>query len=421
MRETTMNGSTKGSVSGSAGGGPAGGSMGGGSMGGSVRLGRVLGVPLRMHWSVPLLVVLFAYGLGHRTLPVWTPGRPAVVYAVAGVVGAALFMGSLVLHETAHAATARRKEISVEDVTLWALGGMTRMGRPKTASAAFLVAVSGPLTSLVIGGAALGAGIGLHALAGWAAVPAVVLLWLGWANLFLGVFNLLPAVPLDGGRVVQALLWWRMGDRERADMTASRGGQVTGVLMAVGGWVLLLRGAPVGLWVVFIGLFIMVVAGAERRHAALHTALRGVRVSETMTSPVFTGADWLTVQRFIDEVAVHSRHSVVPLTDFDGRPSGIVQIRRLAAVPAAGREAVRVREVGIPLSQCAVAAPDDLLTEALDRISLRTGMRILVVDAGHLVGIVTGKDVSRLMQRHTLGGRAQGEESDGRGDTDEGR
>ncbi|MFG2211243.1 site-2 protease family protein [Streptomyces sp. NPDC048638] len=373
-------------------------------MKGSIRLGRVAGIPLRMHWSVPLLVILFAYGLGSRTLPVWTPGRSSAVYALAGVVGAALFMGSLVLHETAHAAIARRRKIPVEDVTLWALGGVTRMGRPGTAAAAFLVAAGGPLTSLVVGGVALGAGIGLHAVSGWAAVPAVVLLWLGWANLFLGLFNLLPAVPLDGGRVMQALLWWRTGDRERADLAATRAGQVTGVLLAGGGWVVLLRGAPVGLWLVFIGLFVMVVAGAERRQAALHTALRGIRVSDAMTTPVATGADWLTAQHFIDEVAVHSGHSVLPLLDFEGRPSGIVQIRRLASVPVPSRDTLRVRELAVPLSQCAVAEPGDLLTEALDRVSLRTGMRILVVDAGHLVGIVTGKDISRMMRRHTLAG-----------------
>ncbi|MEV5485912.1 MULTISPECIES: site-2 protease family protein [Streptomyces] len=373
-------------------------------MNGSVRVGRVVGVPLRMHWSVPLLVGLFAYGLGRQGLPVWTPGRSDAVYALAGVVGAALLMGSLLLHETAHAAVALRKKISVEDVTLWALGGTTRMGRPQSAAAAFAVAVSGPLTSLVIGGIALGAGFGLHGLSGWA-VPSVVLAWLGWANVFLGVFNLLPAVPLDGGRVVQAVLWWRTGDRDRADLAASRGGQIMGLLLVAAGWISVLRGAPGGLWIVFVGLFIMVVAGAERRRAALHTALRGVRVAEAMSSPVTTGADWLTVQRFIDEVAVHSRHSALPLVDFDGRPSGVVQLRRLASVPAASRESLRVREVAIPLSQCAVAAPDEPLSTALDRIGLRTGARILVVEDGRLVGIATGKDVSRLMQRSTLSGK----------------
>ncbi|MGP8300679.1 site-2 protease family protein [Streptomyces inhibens] len=373
-------------------------------MNGSIRIGHVVGVPLRMHWSVPLLVGLFAYGLGRQALPVWTPGRSDAVYAVAGVVGAGLLTGSLLLHETAHAAIARRRKINVEDVTLWALGGTTRMGRPQTAAAAFAVAVSGPLASLVIGGAALGVGVGLQGLGGWA-VPAVVLMWLGWANLFLAVFNLLPAVPLDGGRVLQAVLWWRTGDRERADLAASRGGQIMGVLMVAVGWISVLRGAPGGLWIVFVGLFIMVVAGAERRRAALHTALRGVRVAEAMSSPVTTGADWLTVQRFIDEVAVDTHHSALPLLDFEGRASGMVQIRRLAAIPPASRETVRVREVAIPLSQCAVAAPDEQLSEAVDRISLRTGARILVVDGNHLVGIVTGKDVSRLMRRHTLGGK----------------
>ncbi|WP_043268106.1 site-2 protease family protein [Streptomyces sp. CT34] len=374
-------------------------------MNGSVRIGRVVGVPLRMHWSVPLLVVLFAYGLGRQTLPVTTPGRSTVVYALAGVVGAALLTGSLLLHETAHAAIARRRQISVEDVTLWALGGITRMGRPKTAAAAFAVAVSGPLTSLMIGGIALGAGIGLHELSPVLAVPAVVLVWLGWANLFLGVFNLLPAVPLDGGRLVQALLWWRTGDRDRADLAASRGGQVMGGLMVAAGWIALLRGATGGLWLAFIGLFIMVVAGAERRRAALQSALRGVRAADAMSSPVVTGADWLSVQRFIEEVAVTAGHSAVPLLDFEGRPSGIVELRRLAAIPVPQRAELRVRDVATPLSQCAVAAPDDLLTEALEKVNLRTGMRVLVVDAGHLVGIVTGKDVSRLMQRNTLRGR----------------
>ncbi|MER6310396.1 site-2 protease family protein [Streptomyces sp. NPDC001739] len=373
-------------------------------MNGSVRVGQVAGVPLRMHWSVPLLVVMFAYGLGRQALPAWTPGRPDAVYALAGVVGAALLTGSLLLHETAHAATARRKQISVEDVTLWALGGMTRMGRPKTAAAAFAVAVSGPLTSLFIGGAALGAGIGLSQLTGWAEVPAVVLMWLGWANLFLGVFNLLPAVPLDGGRVVQAVLWWRTGDRERADLAASRSGQVLAVLLVAGGWISVLRGAPGGLWIVFVGLFVMVVAGAEHRRAALHTELRGLRVADAMTAPVTSGADWLSVQRFIDEVAVPAHHSALPLLDFEGRPSGLVQLRRLAAVPVAERDALRVREVAVPLSQCAVAAPDEELSEAIDRIGLRTGPRILVVDGGHLVGIVTAKDITRLLRRRTLGG-----------------
>ncbi|WP_030856627.1 site-2 protease family protein [Streptomyces sp. NRRL F-2747] len=376
-------------------------------MNGSVPIGRVVGVPLRMHWSVPLLVVLFAYGLGRQTLPVWTPGRSNAVYTLASVVGALLLMVSLLLHETAHAATARRSKISVEDVTLWALGGMTRMGRPQSAGAAFAVAVSGPLTSLVIGGAAVGAGIGVDSLLGWA-VPAAVLVWLGWANLFLGVFNLLPASPLDGGRVLQALLWWRTGDRDRADRAASRSGQVMGVLLAALGWVSFLRGSSGGLWLVVIGLFITFVAGAERQRAVLQTGLRGVRVAEAMSSPVAAGADWLSVRRFIEEVAVASRHSALPLLDFDGRPSGVVHVRGLARIPDAQRDALRVRDAATPLERCAVAAPGDLLGEALDALRPGVGLPLLVVDADRLVGIVTAKDVTRLVERRALGGGGGG-------------
>ncbi|RVU22896.1 site-2 protease family protein [Streptomyces antnestii] len=376
-------------------------------MNSSVRVGRVVGVPLRMHWSVPLLAVLLAYGLGRQALPALAPGRSVAVYAVASVIGAVLLMGSLLLHETAHAATARRKKIPVQDVTLWALGGVTRMGRPRTATAALAVAVSGPLTSVAVGGLAFGAGIGLYRLTGWT-VPAAVLVWLGWANLFLGVFNLLPATPLDGGRVLQALLWWRTGDRQRADRVSARSGQVVGVLLAAVGWISFLRGAPSGLWLVLVGCFITVVAGAERQRAVLHTAVQGVRVADAMSSPVTAGPDWLTVQRFIDEVAVNSRHSILPLLDFEGRPSGIVQVRRLAAIPGAHREGLRVREVATPSAQCAAAAPNDLLNEVLDRLGPGTGMPILVVDAGRLAGIVTATDLSRLMRRHALGGQGPG-------------
>ncbi|WP_262704744.1 MULTISPECIES: site-2 protease family protein [Streptomyces] len=372
-------------------------------MNGSVRVGRVLGVPLRMHWSVPVLIVLLAYGLGRETLPAWTPGRTSAVYAIASVVGAVLLMGSLLLHEAAHAVAARRRGVSVEDVTLWALGGMTKMGRPRTAGVAFWVAVIGPLTSLVIGGVAVGAGIGVHALTGWG-VPTAVLIWLGWANLLLGVFNLLPAAPLDGGRVVQAVIWWRTGDRERAERAAGRSGQILGVVLIAAGWISFLRGNNGGLWLSLIGLFMVIIANAERQRAGVNTALRGVRVADAMSAPVAAGADWLTVGRFIDEVAAHARHSVMPLLDFEGRPSGVVQLRTLAAVPTEAREERRVRDVATPLARCTVAEPHELLSEVLERARPGGGgLPVLVVDHGRLEGIVTMHDVNRLFQLHGLG------------------
>ncbi|MFI9341869.1 site-2 protease family protein [Streptomyces sp. NPDC052773] len=373
-------------------------------MNGSVRMGRLLGVPLRLHWSVPLLLLLFGYSLGSQTLPARVPGQANVGYTLAGLAGTLLLLTSLVAHEAAHAITARRKGSQVHGITLWALGGMTEMGRPRTAGAAFLIAVNGPLASLIIGAVALGGGIGLEAVSG-RGLPAAVLLWLGWVNLFLAVFNLLPAAPLDGGRVVQALWWWRTGDRDRAERAAARGGQILGVLLIALGWIAILRGALSGLWLTLIGLFLMFVAGAERQHATIAPALHGLRAADAMSSPVETCQDWLTVQRCIDEVAVRSHHSTLVLTDFEGRPSGLLRLPRLARVPPSQRETVRVRDVATPASRCASCAPDDLLAEVFEELSPGRGLPILVVDGEQRpVGIITGDDFARIVQRHTLRG-----------------
>jgi Zn-dependent protease len=370
-------------------------------MTGSFRIGRLGGVPLRLHWSVPVLLVVIGYGLGRDTLPAWVPDRSSTVYAAAAVLGAVLLAGSLLLHEAAHAVVARRRDIGVEDVTLWALGGVTRMGRPRTARVALAVALSGPLTSLVVGGAALGAGAGLHPVAGWA-LPAALLAWLGWANLLLGVFNLLPAVPLDGGRVLHALLWLVTGDRDRSEMAADRGGQVIGALIVAAGWLLILRGASGGLWLAVIGLFITFTAGVERRRVAVNSALRGMRVADAMSTPVATASDWLTVDRLLDGEAGRSGHAVLPLTDLNGSPTGVVAMRNVAMVPAEHRAEVRVRDIAAPLSQCTVARPDDRLSDVVDGIRTQLGLRILVVDGQRLVGIVTPHDLNRLIERRTV-------------------
>ncbi|AWI27484.1 site-2 protease family protein [Streptomyces sp. ICN441] len=380
-------------------------------MNNSLRIGRVCGVPLSVHWTVPLLVFLFGYSLGSQTLPAWIPGRSAAAYTVAGLAGALLLLLSLLAHETAHALTARRKGIPVHDVTLWALGGVTRMDRPPAPGAAFLVAVSGPLTSLAVGAAALGAGMGLAAGPGWA-VPTAVLLWLGWANLLVAVFNLLPAAPLDGGRVVQALMWWRTGDRERAERAAGRGGQILGIVLVALGWLAVLRGSWSGLWLAVLGFFVIVVANAERRQASLTTALGGVRAADVMAGPVVTAPDWITVQRYVDDPSgpsVHGHHSAVPLLDFEGYPSGLLQLPRLSAIPAARRETLRLRDVAVPLARCTMCAPDELLEEVVKNARPRSvGLPILVMDGRHLVGIVTAADLDRLAQRRMLRGDGTG-------------
>jgi len=367
-------------------------------MNGSVPLGRIFGVPLRIHWSAPLLVFLLSSTLSRRTLPAWAPGRSATVYSVSGLVGAMLLMVSLLLHEAAHAVTARRAGIDVEDMTVWGLGGITRMGRAATPRAQFTVSVVGPLTSLALGGLAIAVAFGardvLHS-----AVPSAVLFWTGWTNLLLGVFNLLPAAPLDGGRVLQSAVWWRGGDRERAERIAGRTGQVVGALMVAGGWIELSHGGNAGLWLIVIGVFVAMSALAEVRRAALVAALRGLRVADVMSAPVVTAPEWLSVDRFLEEIVTWTRHSAIPLLDFDGRPSGIVDRRRLATLPPARRAEVRLRDLAVPIAPGAITSPGDQLVDVLDRAGVAVPLRLLVLDGGRLVGIVTGHDIARIAQQ----------------------
>ncbi|MFE3850515.1 site-2 protease family protein [Streptomyces griseorubiginosus] len=365
------------------------------------QIGRILGVPLRVHWTVPVLVFLLGYSLGAGTLPDWVPGRSRFVYTAVGVVGALLLVLSLLARELAHAVVARRSGIPVHDITLWALGGVTGAGRPTAPGPAFLVAVSGPLASLVLGGAALGTGAGLNAGPGWA-MPAAVMVWLGWANLLLGVFNLLPAAPLDGGRVIQSVMWWHTGNRQRAEAAAGRGGQIIGVLLMALGWVAVLRGALGGLWLVCLGFFIVVMGKAERQQAALSTALNGLRAADAMSSPVETAPDWATVRQFVDGPASATRHMTLPLLDFEGRPTGLLHLPLLSRIPAAQWETLRLRDAATPLARCATCAPDDLLADAVGRLRPRHGGHILVVDGRHLTGIVTAHDVMRLAQSRRL-------------------
>ncbi|MFD0507763.1 CBS domain-containing protein [Streptomyces chiangmaiensis] len=170
--------------------------------------------------------------------------------------------------------------------------------------------------------------------------------------------------------------------------------------LAAVGWLVFLRGMTGGLWLMLIGLFVAGTAAAERRWAELVTALRGVRVGQAMTTPVITGPDWLTVGRFLSEVAAHAGHSVLPLLDFDGQPSGLVQLRRLAAVPPGQRERLRARDVATPQSRCTFAAPDELLISVLERLGTGGGLPILVMDDARLDGIITAHDIDRSRRLH---------------------
>jgi Zn-dependent protease len=367
----------------------------------SIRLGRIGGVPVGVNWTLLVIFALVAFGVAGGRLPEEFPGYAPGTYVLAGVAVAILFFASILAHELGHALLARRKGVAVEGITLWLFGGVARFAtEPEQPSDELRIAAVGPLISLAAG--ALFWGLGLAAAA--VGVPDLVVALLGWlalVNVVLAVFNLFPAAPLDGGRILRAWLWRRSGDRRKAAVTASRAGRAFGLLLIGLGIVELAFGAGLGgLWFMLIGFFILTAARGEETHARL----RGLHVRDVMTPDPVTAPDWLTIADFLERFVFAHRFSTFPLTGFSGDVTGIVTLRAVKRVPPDRRAEQRVRDIACPLTDVPVAAPDDDLVELLPRLAggCSDGRALVLVD-GELVGIVSPTDVARLAELTDLG------------------
>lgn len=259
----------------------------------TVSLGSFRGIRVGLHWSIAFIAVLLGVALAGTILPTAAPGEGHLAYvAVAGLTVAA-FLASIVAHELGHSLVARRSGVGVRGVTLFALGGVAALdSAPSTPRSAARIALAGPAVSAAIGIGALAAG----AAGAWLGAPVLVtsaVVWLGVINLALAVFNMVPALPLDGGRVLQAFLWHRSGQRHLATIRAAAFGRAGGwLLVALGGWQFLQTGD--GLWTVLIGWFVLSAAGAERddarhqmmqSHPSHHVPVAGPVIETTEASP----------------------------------------------------------------------------------------------------------------------------------------
>ena len=370
----------------------------------SVRLVRVAGIPVGAHWSALIIAALVVGLVGGALLPAATPGYPQSLYWLVAVVAAGVFLAALLAHELAHAIVARRHGIQVRAITLWALGGVAEIeGDAPDPRTEFAIAVAGPLTSLGAAGAFWLATVGVSA-AGWPIVLPAVLGWLAFMNVALAVFNLLPGAPLDGGRVLHAVLWWRYGDRARADQAAKRSGEVLGVvLIAVGVFEAIALAWAGGLWLALIGWFLVSAARSEASARAARDRLAGLRVRDIMTPHPDSAPGWVSIDWFVTTIAGRSRQTAFPVVDLSGAPVGFVEVEMLAAVPVAERGMTRVDRVAVRVPPEYVLGPDDPATVVLERPALGREVIGLVVDAGQVVGMLTTLDVARLMRQAQLG------------------
>ena len=363
-------------------------------MGDSFQLGRIFGVRIGVNWSWLVIFTLIVWTLASGIFPETNPGLSKGAYGVMSVLAALLFFTSLVLHELGHAVQARRERMEIEGITLWLFGGVARFkGRFPSAGAEFRIAIAGPLVSL-----ALGLGFVALALTGLPGTVEGVTAWLGYTNLALLVFNLMPALPLDGGRVLRSLLWMRRDDFAAATRTAAAVARGFAYLLIGGGIALfVLQGAFSGAWLAFIGWFLLQAAGAEARDVAARQALGGLAVRDLMVRDPVTVPAGMTLGAFMDEVVWAHRYTTYPVVE-DGRVVGLLPFRSVAVVPRAEWDSRLVRDCMVGRDGVPALAEDEELVDALAVLLESPLHRGLVLDGDRLAGLLSITDLARALE-----------------------
>lgn len=391
---------------------------------------RVAGFQVRFTGGAFILAA-FVILAASISLPEYAGGRTAAAYIAAGVAIAILMLASLALHELGHAIAARRRGVSIREIIIGFAGGTAHGdgdGELTGPKAQWRVAAAGPAVSLTLAAITGGAAAAL-AVTGVEELVMLILASVAVINAAVGVLGLLPGAGPDGSRIVRALAWARTGDPARAGVTASRAGQVTGVVLVGGGLTLIAIGFVAGLWVTLIGIMAYAHSRSELRQQRFSAVLAGLRVRDVM-QPVEPGTEaqsWQTVAAFLDEHGLGA-HAAAPgaarpaaarfgapsttatafaLREWDGEPGGLLTLSQLAAVPEDRREATRLREVATPMAHLVTAMPDEQLTDVLPRMSVLPRIPAAMHTAGHalvlspdgsIVGLLTPADLSRAGQ-----------------------
>lgn len=365
-----------------------------------IRLGRLFGVEIGLHYSWFIIALLITFSLGghfNALHPEWGGG---VIWTLAVLTGL-LFFASLVVHELSHALVAKARGLPVRSITLFALGGVARIEKEAVdPSTEFWMGIVGPITSAVIGFACLG---GAWAL-GWTpmstpAAPLVAMLvWLGYINIVLAVFNMIPGFPLDGGRILRAIIWWTTGDAARSTRIAARVGQFVALAFIAFGVLRFFSGAGFGgLWLAFIGWFLLEAAGSSYAQVEVAEGLRGVRVRDVMSRDCPTVERHTPLQTFVEEQLLRTGQRCFVVVD-DGSIAGLITPAEVKETARERWPTATVAEVMRPLHQLRTIKPDTPVADALETMGRDDVNQLPVSSNGHLEGVITRGHIVRFLQ-----------------------
>ncbi len=367
-------------------------------MGSGWKVGRVAGIDLAIHPSWLVIAFLLTFSLADALFPRLIPGWTTSQYWLAGVGTAVLFFASVLAHEFSHALVARRLGLKVAGITLFIFGGATSIeGDSRSARDEALIALAGPASSLLIGGIFLGIG----ALMPQPEVRAIVG-WLGVINLVLGAFNLVPGYPMDGGRVLRAILWQVRGDSLTATRQAAIVGRVIGYLMVAGGifWALRSRDIGSGLWLALVGWFLATAAEASMQQAGVEKSLSGVRVRDAMDVAPAAISPNESVADLVSEHMLRGDDRSFLVRHEDGGLAGVVTLGDVKRIPRESWSDRRVTDIMTRFGDLATIGPDEPLADALRLIQEREVGQLPVIgeEARQPLGLVTRRGILRLIE-----------------------
>lgn len=366
-----------------------------------ISLVTIAGIDVRLDYSWFLIFLLILVSLSAGYFPGRHPDQSTASYWIAGASATLLFFLSILAHELSHALVARLQGIRVPAITLFLFGGVSHMEREATRPASeFRVAVVGPLTSMLLAGVFWATGRALPP--DTPPLAAGVVTYLAWINGALAVFNLLPGFPLDGGRVLRAVAWWRTGSLRRATRIAADAGKGLAVgLMLLGGLQIFAGALLGGLWLIFIGMFLRTMAEAGYQNLVLARTLEDANTGDVAIPEPVTVRPGLSIRELIDDYLLEHGYRAYPVVE-DGRPLGLISVDDLKNLPAEKRASTTVRERMRPLDDALRVSPGLPLSDAMRKLGAAPGNRLLVLRDGALAGMLTKSGLARFIEIHDV-------------------
>jgi Zn-dependent protease/CBS domain-containing protein len=362
------------------------------SLKGAWKIVTIMGIPIRVHFSWLIVFGLITWLLSSRYFPQVTPDLPFVSYWISGVLAALLLFASVAFHELAHSYVAKKYKLGIESITLFIFGGVAQMrGDPPDPKAEFWIAIAGPLSSFLL--SAFFFVLTINTAGGAKALFA----YLAQINLILGVFNLVPGFPMDGGRVLRAAIWGKKKDYAYATQKASSIGRGVALFFIFFGLFSIFTGGPGGLWLMFIGWFLYSAAQASYQQATLQETLSGIKVEDIMVTDMKILNPSITIDKAVDEYFLRYGYGGFPVID-DGKFLGILTLKEVKNVPREDWGRVKVSDKLVPHDKKWEVSPDADVMKALELMIKEDKGRIMVTEKDKIIGLITRNGIARYVQ-----------------------